>query len=315
MEKMSPQSLKKIHPKAALLTDRPTEIFTFILEAFEAQQKCTLISLVDIIQGSSRALGAHMAVREDGLYCGFVSGGCVENAVAQEALTAISENKDRFCHFGKGSPHFDIVLPCGGGIKLAIHLLKDAKPITEILSFLRQRKSCFLTYHPQEKSLTATYGKEKSGWTGNHFYIAYRPATRLFLSGGAYETEILAEIADSAGFEVSHPATNTPNEILRHLEDWTDENTAIALLHHDPERELPILEKALKTKAFYIGCLGSVQTHERRKKHLMNKGFSSQKIAKIHAPIGLFGPARNARPLAVSIVAEIMKSADNYSLP
>ncbi|KMQ92624.1 xanthine and co dehydrogenases maturation family [Lasius niger] len=236
VEKMPPESLKIPTPKAALLTDRPKEIFAFILKAFEEKQKCTLVTLVEIIQGSSRALGVHMAVREDGLYCGFVSGGCVEGAVAQEALAALSENKDRFCHFGKGSPHFDIVLPCGGGIKLAIHLLKNAEPIKEILSFLGKRENCFLEYHAEKEKLLAHSGVKETGWTGKDFYSAYRPATRLFLSGGAYEAGILAEIAESAGLEIICPNSNNQNEILQNLEDWSDENTAIALLHHDPER-------------------------------------------------------------------------------
>ncbi|QCE34818.1 XdhC family protein [Acetobacteraceae bacterium] len=311
MEKMPSESLITISPQAGRLTDRPKEIFTFILEAFKQGQKCALITLVEIIQGSSRALGAHMAVREDGLYCGFVSGGCVEGAVAQEALEALKEGKDRFCHFGKGSPHFDILLPCGGGIKLAIHLLKNKTEIQKILSFFENRQASFLTYSPKTETLTASKGKIETGWKETHFAIAYRPALRLFLSGGAYEGGVLAEMAETAGLEVFFAPHKTQNAMLLEMQKWTDENTAIALLHHDPEREFLILCQALKTNAFYIGALGSLNTHEKRKARLLEEGVPIREIQRLHAPIGLFGPTRNARTLAASIIAEILKKATN----
>lgn len=40
-----------------------------------------LVTLVEIRSGAARALGAQMAVRGDGGYCGYVSGGCTEAAV------------------------------------------------------------------------------------------------------------------------------------------------------------------------------------------------------------------------------------------
>ncbi|AWT14871.1 XdhC family protein [Stenotrophomonas maltophilia] len=74
-----------------------------------------------------------MAVREDGLYCGFVSGGCVERAVAFEALDVIALGGDRQMRYGQGSPYIDIVLPCGGGITLSLHRLRCAQPLWAVL--------------------------------------------------------------------------------------------------------------------------------------------------------------------------------------
>ncbi|NKC23026.1 XdhC/CoxF family protein [Ochrobactrum oryzae] len=55
-----------------------------------------------------------------------------------------------------------------------------------------------------------------------------------------------------------------------------------------------------------MGCLGSRRTHALRCAALTEDGFSQEQIDRISAPIGLFGPARDARSLAVSILAEIM---------
>lgn len=301
---------KSLQP--AFLTDQVQDIFQFLLESLKQDKKCALVTLTDIIGGASRGLGAHMAVREDGLYCGFVSGGCVEAAIAGETLQAIGRGQDHICHFGKDAPYFDIILPCGGSIKLAIHLLKKAEPIEKILSFLAKRQSAFLTYHPKTQTLTATQGERQTGWQKGSFIRCYRPALRLFLSGGAYEAGILAQIAQAANIDVLYPVTSQ-TEIFSALENEVDKNTAIALLHHDPEYEFPILKKALESKAFYIGCLGSFKTHQQRQARLTSNGFSAKDVERLHGPIGLFGPARDARTLAISVLAEIIKEANNYS--
>ncbi|VDZ73456.1 xanthine dehydrogenase accessory factor [Atlantibacter hermannii] len=104
------------------------------------------MTLVAIRGGAARPLGAQMAVREDGLYCGFVSGGCVESAVAYEALEVMASGEDRTVMYGVGSPYFDIVLPCGGGITLTVHKLRTAQPLLEVLAQLEQRKPAVLRY-------------------------------------------------------------------------------------------------------------------------------------------------------------------------
>ncbi len=98
------------------------------------------MTLVKIRGGAARPLGAQMVVREDGRYCGFVSGGCVEAAAAFEALEMMGSGRDREIRYGEGSPWFDIVLPCGGGITLTLHKLRSAQPLLAVLNRLEQRK-------------------------------------------------------------------------------------------------------------------------------------------------------------------------------
>ncbi len=73
-------------PVVACLTDDPIEILRFAYEAWCSGIPVALVTLVEVRGGNSRPIGAQMAVRADGLYCGFVSGGCAEAAVAAEAL-------------------------------------------------------------------------------------------------------------------------------------------------------------------------------------------------------------------------------------
>jgi len=68
---------------------------------------------------------------------------------------------------------------------------------------------------------------------------------------------------------------------------------------------LPALRSALSANPFYIGALGSQRTHLRRCSILWDLGYSKAETDRIRAPIGLFGKARDANSLALSVLAEV----------
>jgi xanthine dehydrogenase accessory factor len=84
-----------------------------------------------------------------------------------------------------------------------------------------------------------------------------------------------------------------------------DAHTAVACLFHEHEGEAPLLLDALRSPAFYVGALGSRQTHERRLETLRALGAGPDDIARLKGPIGLFA-SRDPRSLAVSALAEIV---------
>ncbi|HEV7307144.1 XdhC family protein [Ensifer sp.] len=287
-------------PRAAFLSDDAIEILSFAARSLEEGQPTALITLVEIHGGAARALGAQMVVRSDGLYCGFVSGGCTEAAVAAEAMTALNKGMDRNLRLGEGSPFFDIVLPCGGGITLAIHVLADAAVLRQVLAVLRRRLPVGLAYHPGKRRLTLRRGDEASGWYGERFVRAYRPRPRVVLAGTPLEVDAVARVAVAAGYEtvaLERGQVPSPGEL--------DGDTAVALLFHDVDRELPLLRAALASTAFYIGALGSRRTHAKRCQAFRDCGGDEHLLSRIRAPIGIFDKARDARSLAVSVVADI----------
>lgn len=290
-------------PRSAFLTDVGAEILHFAANAFDGGFGAALATLVDIRGGSARSLGAHMAIRSDGKYCGFVSGGCTESAVAAEAVAAIRSGHDRYLMLGAGSPFFDIVLPCGGGITIAIHILRDTSALHSTLASIAARLPAGLLYRPEKQQLTAYPNCRVTGWESGAFATRYRPRTRVFLFGRSIELETTEGIARAAGYEV---ACHNPDDPL--TGSSMDDATAVALLYHDIDREIPVLEAALRSKAFYLGALGSQQTHEKRKQRLLSLGFCEADLARIKAPIGIFSKARTAQALAFSVLAEISQS-------
>ncbi|MBT1155940.1 XdhC family protein [Aminobacter anthyllidis] len=298
----SPKTLAP-EPSAAFLSDDAIDILAFAADAIERGHAVALVTLVDIRGGAARAIGAQMAVRDDGLYCGFVSGGCTEAAVAADAVVALQKGIDRKLRLGEGSPFFDIVLPCGGGITLAIHVLRDATALRHVLAALHRRAPARLRYHPGRQALLFEPGEGVSGWEGEEFVRAYRPRQRMLLAGTPLEAGAVARVAEVSGYDVVKVERGQTLS-----QDQLDADTAVVLLFHDIDRELPLLDAALASSAFYIGALGSRRTHAKRCEALRKRGHGETTLARIKAPIGIFDKATDANSLALSVVADLARA-------
>ena len=291
-----------IAPARAMLTDDAIEVLRFAADAFERGKGAALVTLVEIRGGAARGLGSHMAVNGRGEYCGFVSGGCTEAAVAAEALEAISKGMDRFLRLGEGSPFFDIVLPCGGGITLAIHVIRETSTIRAVVNGISERRRVSMVYDPGVQRLFSGAEGAMTGWQPDGFVTAYRPQPRLMICGRSIEVEATARVAQAVGYEIARHDVGGHKQVDRNL---IDQDTAVILLLHDVDLEMPIFDVALAARPFYLGALGSSRTHARRSDALRERGFSEADIARIKAPIGLFGKARDSRSLALSVLSDV----------
>ncbi|CUX62008.1 conserved hypothetical protein [Agrobacterium tomkonis CFBP 6623] len=291
-------------PRRSSTSDDPLDILEFAIASFR-HGGAALATLVEIRGGAARALGAHVAVAANGSFCGYVSGGCVEAAVASEAILAIAEGRDRNVVYGDGSPFFDIVLPCGGGITVAIHVLRDVKALEGVINEVRHRRPVALRYCPNSQTVACMEPPSRARWMCGRFETVYRPRTRIVVSGYGAEALMVARIAEAAGHDVTVLGNG---EACDGRYPAIDPFTAIALLHHDLDAEERILRRALRSKAFYIGALGSTRTHRKRVECLRRAGFSKAEIDRIKAPIGLFGPTKDTTSLALSVLADVAAS-------
>lgn len=88
-----------------------------------------------------------------------------------------------------------------------------------------------------------------------------------------------------------------------------DDRTALAILTHDKKFDVPLLSRALRRPAQYIGWMGSRHLLRELLASLREHGMTEEEIARMHAPIGLDLGARTPEETAVSIAAEIVSVA------
>jgi xanthine dehydrogenase accessory factor len=212
------------------------------------------------------------------------------------------DGRDRTMVLGRGSPFFDIVLPCGGGITLAVHVLRAAAPLKALLSALDGRQRAGLVYDPGNESIALAAYDSQPGWKKHGFVTAYRPRPQVLLCGGRIELSAASRVSLALGYDT---VTFSDARALGSRPFHVDQDTAIAVLFHSLEKELELFDFAFSTDAFYIGALGSAKTHQRRIEALAGKGYSPQTLARLRAPIGLIPKTKDAASLAVSVLAEI----------
>ncbi|MDT0266338.1 XdhC/CoxI family protein [Streptomyces sp. DSM 44915] len=81
---------------------------------------------------------------------------------------------------------------------------------------------------------------------------------------------------------------------------------AVCVLTHDPRFDVPVLVRALRGPAGYVGAMGSWRTHEDRLRRLRAAGLGEPHLARLRSPIGLDLGARTPAETALAIAAEIV---------
>jgi xanthine dehydrogenase accessory factor len=95
-----------------------------------------------------------------------------------------------------------------------------------------------------------------------------------------------------------------PATVLADLEP--DRSTDIVVLTHDDKVDVPVLKEAVRSRARYIGILGSRSHQAQRVTALRELGVLDEELARIHAPIGLPLGAVGPQEIAVAILAELI---------
>ncbi|HEX6489760.1 MAG TPA: XdhC/CoxI family protein [Gaiellaceae bacterium] len=85
-----------------------------------------------------------------------------------------------------------------------------------------------------------------------------------------------------------------------------DHATAVVVLTHDDRFDLPALQGALASEAFYIGALGSRRNQRRRRERLLEAGVAEHELERIAGPCGLDLGAESPAETALSILAELL---------
>ncbi len=286
-------------------------------------QDCVLAVITDVIGASYRRTGTLMAFFPDGRYVGDLTNGCIESDVALQAAACLESGTPLRLRYGLGSPFFDIRLPCGGGLDLALYPRPDRTALADIARRRAGRQTFALRF--DEAGRLGTAERAETGWDGAAFGVKMLPDIAFVIFGEGTEAETFARLVQAAGyphrlvtpsrrsFETAQRAGCLAS--LRGGRDLAegiafDARTAIVTFFHDHDREVPILAAALASPALYVGAQGSKRVAARRQEQLAAAGVAPAALARLHAPIGLIPSARDARTLAVSVLAEVVALAE-----
>lgn len=298
-----------------------------------------LATVVETWGSAPRQAGSQLAISGTGDIMGSVSGGCVEGAVVTEALDALQDGIPRLLTFGvTDESAFAVGLACGGTIRILVEPVGQAEPalpvalLADLVAARAARKAVALAINPSDWSrkmlhpgdnpaADARFRSDRSGTEEDGRFIAiHNPPLRLIVVGAVHIAQSLLNVARVCGYDpvlidprsAFGSAARFPGETI--LEDWPDDalaaiapdaRTAIVTLTHDPKLDDPAIRYALRSPAFYLGCLGSTKTHAKRVDRLTAAGFTDAEIARINAPVGLNIGAKTPAEIAVSVMAQI----------
>lgn len=294
----------------------------------------TLVTVVETWGSAPRPPGALLAVRDDGVVSGSVSGGCVEDDLIARvkagqrgslpAMIAYGVSKEEAARFG---------LPCGGTLRLVQEPVLDTAWIEQLLARTAAHElvARTLTFATGEVTLSHPERGDRMHFDGLQLTTLFGPKWRLLLIGAGQLSQAVAQIARMLDFEVlvcdpreAYASTlamagavhlrGMPDDVVRDLHP--DAHTAIVALTHDPKLDDMALLEALRSQAFYVGALGSARNQAVRKKRLAEHfELTEAELARLYGPVGLRIAARTPAEIAVSIMAQIVECKNGAASP
>ncbi len=322
--------------------------------AWMAEGHGVALAVVVSTWGSSPCpVGSQLAINDRGAFVGSVSGGCIEPFVISEAIDIIADGEPQNLEFGVSDELArEVRLTCGGDIRVfamrappraELEKMIGDPPVTRVIdlasgaTLMVDEESVSGELRIAEDTLNQVHCLHKQGAGGTViregetelFVMTHARPRKLVVVGAVHIAQTLVPMATAIGFEVtvidSRPAfakaERIPGATIIHRrteqamqELSIDSRTALAILAHDPILDDPALHTALRSRAYYIGCLGSRRTHASRLDRLRAAGFDEEALERLHAPVGLDIGGRSAGEIAVSILAEIIAVGNGKNL-
>lgn len=286
--------------------------------------KVALVTVAKTWGSSPRPPGAWLALRDDGMVQGSVSGGCIEDdliarmrdgrisGTAPFALT-YGVTKEEATRFG---------LPCGGTLEVVVEPAPDHAALVSFAARIGSGQLELRGIDTNTGSVTYSSGRRGDAvqWQDGRLTTVHGPR-RLLIIGAGQISFYLAQMALPLDYQVivcdprieyssewhvpgTELRTDMPDDAVLALE--LDPNSAVVALTHDPKLDDMALLEALKSPAFYVGALGSKVNNDKRRARLQEHfDITAEEAARLHGPVGLAIGSRTPPEIAVAILAEM----------
>lgn len=245
-------------------------------EIAKLEEKNISFAIATIIsaKGSTPRTTAKMIVKSDASIIGTIGGGIVESYVIEQAVGAISANNSRVVEYKLNKEAKDgIHMDCGGDMTFFIEVVSSALEILIIggghVGYALYKQAGLLNY----KTIIVDNNK-------------------IYLKKERFPKAAAIFVDEDIQLAIKNVKIN--------------ENTYIVIVTRDCDERA--LETVIDSKAAYIGMIGSKKKVAKIMNSMKDKGKTEEEIDFINAPIGLDIGAETPEEIAVSIIAEIMKT-------
>ncbi len=156
------------------------------------------------------------------------------------------------------------------------------------------------------------------------FVDVQRGVETLIIAGAGHIAQPLCKIASMLGFhtvvvddrwafanrerfpEANEIRVGPFDTVLESLP--IDEQTFVVVVTRGHVWDESSVKSALKRSPAYVGMIGSRRRSKRTLERLVEQGYSPQEVSRVHTPLGLDIGAETPAEIAVSIIAEIIRS-------
>ena len=298
-------------------------------------RKVALVTVAKTWGSSPRPPGAWLALRDDGMVQGSVSGGCIEDdliarmrdgriAGTQPFSLSYGVTKEEAMRFG---------LPCGGTLELVVEPQPDVAALANFATDIGSGQLMLRSVDIVGGDVLYTSGSRGDvvQWQDGRLTTVHGPRRRLLIIGAGQISFYLAQMALPLDYQVivcdprveyssewkvqgTELRTDMPDDAVLALN--LDPNSAVVALTHDPKLDDMALLEALKSPAFYVGALGSKVNNDTRRARLQQYfDISADEAGRLHGPVGLPIGSRTPPEIAIAILAEMTAIKNGIGLP
>jgi xanthine dehydrogenase accessory factor len=249
-----------------------TNIYSTILDAQAGGQSAALCTVIRSSGSVPRHSTSKMLVFADGKFVGTVGGGGMEQRTIEEAQAVARSGQSKIVEYNLVDPKQGDPGVCGGTVEIFIEPI-NPPPAVVIIGAGHVGKA------------TAHLAK----WLG--FRVVVMDDRTEFVT-----PEWIP------GADEYLPGVVTDQLPNAHL----NAHSYIVAVTRGYNIDVGILPMLLDYDVAYIGVIGSKRRWMQALKELREKGVAEEKLARVHAPIGLELNAETPEEIAVSIMAEIV---------
>ncbi|MCB5224943.1 MAG: XdhC family protein [Candidatus Cloacimonetes bacterium] len=290
-----------------------------------------LATVVQTFGSSPRPVGCVMAMREDGLVKGSISGGCLEDDLiarytqpgAKDPLPRTGPPRvEKYGITSEEAHRFG--LPCGGSLQILLEFDPDAQSMDELMQALDAGKLVRRCLNLKDGSvrIEETDEPDELSINAEELVNTFGPEYRMLLIGAGQMSEYLASIAQICNFAVTvcdprdeyRGDWSVPGvKVVSTMPDDTvaaftpDARSCVIALTHDPKLDDLALLQALDTPAFYVGAIGSRRNNSQRRQRMIEYlEQTEESLKQLRGPVGIYIGSKTPAEIAVSVMAEVL---------